>query len=152
MSYDLKKGNAFLVSVKGLIARDNKILILRCPPGNNDWNEHWGLPGGLLEWDEEIEKCLPREILEETGLKVSTGSVTSIADVYYDGFVVKDGRTLSVRIVQVGYLCKPESEEVTLSNEHDMYKWATKEDTEAMPLTRDSKKLIQDYFRQTQHK
>ena len=32
--------------------------------------QRWGLPGGALEWDEDIRQCARRELAEETGLQV----------------------------------------------------------------------------------
>jgi 8-oxo-dGTP diphosphatase len=39
----------------------------------------WALPGGTLEWGEELRSALPREIVEETGARVvSLGDVTGV--------------------------------------------------------------------------
>lgn len=39
----------------------------------------WALPGGTLEWGEELRTALPREIEEETGVRVlGIGEVTGV--------------------------------------------------------------------------
>ncbi len=39
----------------------------------------WALPGGTLEWGEELRLALPREIVEETGARVlGLGEVTGV--------------------------------------------------------------------------
>ena len=52
------------VSVKGVVIRDGRVLLLR-----NDRGE-WELPGGRLERDETPEQCVVREIAEEVGWTV----------------------------------------------------------------------------------
>ena len=61
-----------LVSVKGVVIVDGKVLLLR-----NERNE-WELPGGKLEPDEEPDECCRREILEETGLQVRTEALIDV--------------------------------------------------------------------------
>ena len=55
------------VSVKGILIHRGRVLVLR-----NDRGE-WELPGGRLDDGETPEGALRREILEETGLRVTVG-------------------------------------------------------------------------------
>jgi 8-oxo-dGTP pyrophosphatase MutT (NUDIX family) len=57
----------FPVSVKGVVARDGRFVLLK-----NERDE-WELPGGKLEPGEAIEDCLVREIEEELNLPVKVG-------------------------------------------------------------------------------
>ena len=54
----------FPISIKVIIVEDNKILCLK-----NERNE-WDLPGGKLNFKENIEECLKREVKEETNLTI----------------------------------------------------------------------------------
>ncbi len=60
---------AYPVSVKGIVARAGRILLL-----HNERGE-WELPGGRLEIGETPEQCVTREIAEETGWSVTTGPI-----------------------------------------------------------------------------
>lgn len=61
--------HAYPVSVKGVVARNGQILLL-----HNERGE-WELPGGRLEIGESPERCVVREIAEETGWAVTAGPI-----------------------------------------------------------------------------
>lgn len=60
---------AFPVSIKGVVVRAGRVLLLK-----NERDE-WELPGGKLEVGEDPESCVAREISEEIGWKVTTGPI-----------------------------------------------------------------------------
>ena len=83
----------YRVSIKGLVRDDQgRIMLLLQDDG------YWELPGGGLEHDEDPRDCLIREVLEETGLTVTSvtpepsyfltvkrlGHETFIANVIYE--------------------------------------------------------------------
>src|ERR1700693_4795785 len=59
----------FPVSVKGVVIRDGKVILLR-----NERDE-WELPGGKLELSESPEQCLAREMWEDLGLAIQPKSI-----------------------------------------------------------------------------
>ncbi|MEM6450004.1 MAG: NUDIX domain-containing protein [Cyanobacteria bacterium P01_D01_bin.105] len=46
---------------------DGRIVLIR----RRD-SEKWGLPGGMVDWDEDIPSAAKRELTEETGLTLTT--------------------------------------------------------------------------------
>jgi 8-oxo-dGTP diphosphatase len=58
----------FRVTVKGLCVREGKILLLKETP---QLSGKWEMPGGGLDFGENIQTGLEREIREEMGLKVA---------------------------------------------------------------------------------
>lgn len=69
-----------LVRPTAILIEDQKILLVK-----QDVTEirHWSLPGGKLEFGETIERCLIREIKEETGLDISVKELLYVTDRFY---------------------------------------------------------------------
>lgn len=115
MSGNVKKGQVFFVSVKGLISYDGKFLILR----KNVPNEIWEFPGGRLEFSEEIDSALIREVMEETNLEINVlfplGSWTVL-------------KGENIHIQGITYLCTSLDDNVLLSDEHLDYAWISKDE------------------------
>lgn len=60
------------------IVRDGSLLLvlrLREPEA-----QHWGLPGGKVDWGEPIRVACAREIREELGLAITPGRLLCMAD------------------------------------------------------------------------
>jgi 8-oxo-dGTP diphosphatase len=60
--------NFYRVSVKGLCVREGEIMLLK---ESEAASGKWELPGGGLDFGEDIHEGLKREIEEETGLKIT---------------------------------------------------------------------------------
>lgn len=57
-----------LVGVAAIIIKDGKVLLGKRK--NAHGSGTWQFPGGHLEFNETIENCAQREVLEETGIKI----------------------------------------------------------------------------------
>lgn len=58
------------VGCGAVIMQNDKILLLkrvRAPEA-----EHWGIPGGKVDWLETLEQAATREIMEEVGLRLES--------------------------------------------------------------------------------
>ncbi len=65
----------FRVSIKGLYIKNGKMLLLK---ESKEKGEMWELPGGGLEFGEDPQEGLKREVLEEAGLTVTEVSKNPI--------------------------------------------------------------------------
>ncbi|MGI8546156.1 MAG: NUDIX domain-containing protein [Gemmatimonadaceae bacterium] len=101
------------VIVKAGIVHAGRILVL-----TSSAVKHAGyrdLPGGNVEWGEDLVAALKREVLEETGLTMRV-----VAPVRVWSFV---SRTNSVFHVGITFACTSRSSRVRLSAEHAAFEW-----------------------------
>lgn len=73
----------FSVGVNPIVVRKGKLLLGR---RKNVFGENtWGLPGGHLEYNENIENCAKRELYEETGMRCKTFIINNVVSQFQDG-------------------------------------------------------------------
>lgn len=114
------------VSVAAMVVNDDgKILLVNSP-----WRG-WEYPGGLVEPGESFETALRREIREESGVEVEILRFVGIC------------KNLEKDIVNIDFVCRYVSGDLTPSEESTEVIWATPEEAMAMitfPLTK--KRLV----------
>ncbi len=117
-----------------LIVKDNKFLLLKRRPDDDNHPSKWALPGGTMEEGETPKQTLEREINEELGISVS--GYKPLGKYNEDGY-----------IMFVYYVDSPEFDEdtITLNEEHTEYNFFTF--YEAQKLDNIAIKFIVDYLK-----
>ena len=110
--------NKIVVAVKGIIVNNGRVLIVKRASNDEIGAGTWECVGGKIEFGEELETALIREIKEEVGLNIIVQKL-----LYAATFKTDPTR----QVVILTYLCKSEATDVTLSMEHLEYLWATKD-------------------------
>lgn len=100
------------ISVKAIILRKNKVLLLR-PRHLQGSFKGWDGPGGHIEQGESIFDALKREIFEETRLSLEKA------------FLVKLFGIPSSKTEYLIFLCTVSGDKVVLSKEHSEFKWVS---------------------------
>jgi len=69
------------IRCRAVIIHQDKILVVK----HTVINDYYALPGGHLEWGENILDCMEREIIEELGIKPKIGKLLYINNLIKDG-------------------------------------------------------------------
>ena len=125
------------VTADAMIFRKNKPVteILLIQRGNPPFIDTWALPGGFMEMDETLETTAKRELLEETGLRVST-----LEQFYTFDEVDRDPRGRTISTIFIGFLENTDAETHAGSDAKDA-KWFPL--SALPPLAFDHEKIIQ---------
>jgi 8-oxo-dGTP pyrophosphatase MutT (NUDIX family) len=120
------------VSVKGVVIRDGRVLLLR-----NERDE-WELPGGKLELGEEPVDCVAREIAEEVGWQVNPGPLLDAWP-----YRIRDG--VDVLVITCGCHASSDDDPV-LSPEHRQVGMFTEAEAATLPMPDRYKESIAIWF------
>ena len=112
------------LTVRGVVKKEGKTLILRRHPKSRNNPHKYELPGGKVDPGEFFDEALIREFKEETCLDVN---IESLFETVQDEFISR--RTNQpISTVQLMMNLEIIDGEVQISSEHDDYKWVSKEE------------------------
>jgi phosphoglycolate phosphatase len=113
----------------------NEALMIR----THKWSDLWGIPGGKIKYGEASEAALRREILEETGLKISNIRFTLVQDCIHSKEFYRDAH-----FVLLNYTCRcaGKNPRVKLNDEGREYRWVKLVETKKLKLNKPTKNLV----------
>ena len=113
----------------------NEVLMIR----THKWSGLWGIPGGKIKWGETSEAALRREILEETGLKISGIKFVLLQDCIHSKEFYRDAH-----FVLLNYTCRcaVKNPRVTLNEEGREFRWVKMAEAKKLKLNKPTKILI----------
>jgi ADP-ribose pyrophosphatase YjhB (NUDIX family) len=106
-----------LLGVGAVVFRGGEVLLIE--RGNEPLKGWWTLPGGLVEAGERLENAVRREVMEETGLRVTPRAVAAVFERIMPD---EDGRT-EFHYVIIDYLCDYESGTLTAASDVANAEW-----------------------------
>lgn len=77
----------FRIRCRGIILHEGRLLVVRHSPSS----DFVALPGGHLEWGEDVPTCIKREIVEELGIEPQIGRL-----LYVNSFVDEREKNQSI--------------------------------------------------------
>ncbi|WP_425449749.1 NUDIX hydrolase [Dethiothermospora halolimnae] len=103
------------VLAKGLIRKEDSILLIKRDLNSSFGGGLWDIPGGKLEFGEETKDALLREVYEETALDINVLRVLDVCS----GISDKKGK----QYITIIYLTDYMKGKINLNEEHDEYIW-----------------------------
>jgi phosphoglycolate phosphatase len=126
-----------LATVGALIFNSiGEVLMIR----THKWSNLWGIPGGKIKWGETSEAALRREILEETGLKISDIKFVLVQDCIHSKEFYRDAH-----FVLLNYTCRcaGKNPRVKLNDEAREFRWVASAAALKMKLNKPTKFLLE---------
>lgn len=124
--------HAFGLTMRGIIKKNNKILLLKRHPQSNNGACQWELPGGKVERGEFFDEGLIREIKEETNLDTTI-------ECFYEAIQQDFPKKSTVQVIMI---VKCEKYNVKISDEHIDYKWVSIDEIKELDITEGLRKIL----------
>ena len=116
------------LTVRGICEVNDKILLLKVRSKSSHDAGMWEIPGGKVKKCEFFDDALRREYLEETGLEIMIESLYNTIQNNYTACKTNE----KVKSIQLIMKVTADSDEVTISEEHDEYGWFTKQEVDEL--------------------
>jgi len=124
------------IVVRVAVNAGGEVLMIRRAE-DRKWSGRWELPGGKVEWQEELQDAVIRETDEETSIKIGDLSLKTTLNSYYDQVHQVD------LVFESTLQSKPK---VTLSDEHQKFQWVDKNSWHKLELEPVYINFFKDYF------
>lgn len=102
----------------------------------------WAMPGGTMEMNESLEDCVRREVLEETGLRISIGGIVGTYSDPLNRVAYTDGEVR--REFTILFLCHPEEGALSIDDESTDARWVPFESLDSLPIAPSQRRRLED--------
>jgi 8-oxo-dGTP diphosphatase len=127
------------IVVGSVIENNGRFLVLKRSSKEQIFPNKWELPSGKVEFEEDPNKALIREVFEETGLQ--TNKCVPFKCTHY----VIETQEKKRHTIQIIYLATVVNNfSIQLSEEHDEYKWISPEEIKQMNTFDDMHSILQE--------
>lgn len=133
------------VATKAIIEKDGKVLILeeagkKILP-NGEEKSNYELPGGRVDFGEDIYTTLKRELKEEIN-----ASEVEIGDFVHSWTFTRIKDEIEYQFIIFIFACRCNFENLKLSDEHTGFRWISSDELDKYPLRSGYKEALKKYF------
>ncbi len=132
------------LTARGICEFNGKILLLKVRSRSSHDAEKWEIPGGKVKKGEFFDQAKKKKKIEETGLEINIDSLYNVIQNEYVACKTNE----KVKSIQLIMKVSSASDEVTISAEHDEYKWFTKDELKELIDNEMLSKAAMNSFRQ----
>lgn len=134
------------LAVRGICEVEGKVLLLKVRSKSSHDASKWEIPGGKVKKGEFFDDALRREFIEETGIEITLESLFNAIQNNYTACKTNE----QVKSIQLIMKVTADVSEVQISEEHDEYKWFTKEEVQELYnndlLSKAAKNALEKYI------
>jgi 8-oxo-dGTP pyrophosphatase MutT (NUDIX family) len=105
----------FFFAQKAFIVNKGAVLLVRKSADDPNQAGKWEVPGGRMDFGEDVDPHLSREVREEVGLDVEPGPPFYLWQ-WQLSRQSKEGEPLEIQIVAVARVCRPKSTVISTEN------------------------------------
>lgn len=133
----MKEDQNYWVGQKAFIKKGDEVLVLTDPSEGLDF------PGGKIqEGETDLSKSLQREVMEESGLEINVGEPFAVWQNSFPAHHKYAGK----KVYLVAFKCEYVSGEVTLSDEHNKFRWVSKDNYKEADDGTQYFEILEKYF------
>ena len=126
-----------VLGVGALILDAGRVLLVE--RGKEPLAGYWSLPGGAVETGERLEDALVREVLEETGLQVTTDSIATV----FERIMPDASGACEYHYVLVDFYCTIKGGEPRAGDDSARVEWFAIESLAGLRMTEGTREVIE---------
>lgn len=129
---------SFHIGCHALIERNGRYLLMKRSAQNDYMPLYWDLPGGRLEFGEDLRAGMLREVREEANLRIKPQGIISHYNLHWP--------KRNIQILQLTFQARYVSGAIRLNpEEHSEYVWIQKKDFKKYRLMKFVKELTKQW-------
>ena len=102
--------NEFYFAQKAFIVKNNKILLIRKSADDPHHPNKWEVPGGRMEFGEDVDEHIKREVFEEVGIRIKPLEPFFLWQWQLQK-KTKNGEAICMQIVAAARICEADTTE-----------------------------------------